>query len=371
MKKEVLDKLKTLSAKANNAQVAYETASINLETALKWKDSEYKAEEVKTCQYKKAVAESLYNDAKKALAEYREKHKAELKKIALDNAKKDNAKIAERAKMCKLQEPTKPENKSNPLDVFTADYNNGNDYAESLDTLARTIAYAVVKRLHAVSGSNIMADFRRDIASAKTMLDKLKYTASVAESISYDTDGNAYNDITNGEEEENYSKIIHSETFGDGYDLTQIACVAILEVVTKQESRGETIDLERAYTKRKLDKRVIIRKGDSAKTIEVDTTPIQEVYRKVRKAIQDERRAPSSLESIYQYVPLDEYGTDMQREDAQEEYLLKRLPKYSVLGDYETDYNGKQTVVTANGTDAKTIDETIDSLNLTDAQKVV
>lgn len=271
-------------------------------------------------------------------------------------------------------------NKNNtvsPLDDFTMDVNNSRDYSASLQELSRMIAYAVVKRLHSVSGSNVIASFRRDIANAKNTFNKLSYTSNKAFSIVYDENGDACNYVEDVEEAENFMRIIHTETINDGFDLVQTASLAILEEISAQLARepGEAVDLERPYTIRKLDRRVIIRKGDSAKWIEKETTPIQEIFRKVRKTIEDERRSPVSLESVYQYIPLDEYGEAMEdgeaMEEAIEEHVYKRLPKYSVLGDYETDFNGKQTVVTASGEDVKTIDSIIEKLSLSSQQKAI
>ena len=148
---------------------------------------------------------------------------------------------------------------------------------------------------------------------------------------------------------------------GDGFDLVQVACLALMEETEKAHERnGATLPdawTEKRYTIRKIDKRVLIQTEDSAKWSDCETCAVTEVYRAIRAAVQSSRGIQlASL--VYCYYE------DFERDDETgvEETVYRRMKKYS---------SGVDEDGTTSETMAETIAEMIEKLELTATQKAV
>lgn len=152
---------------------------------------------------------------------------------------------------------------------------------------------------------------------------------------------------------------------GEDTTLVDTAVVAILEETSSQLERDGSIDLEREYIKRVPEKRVYIQETPDDVFVDKTTTPIQEVYKAVRREINNAGSVKTDCNG-YSYESLTVYDTES---DAGE-IIYKRYHKYADIGGYVKDYNGADTVYTASG-DADRVYELIESMNLTARQAQV
>ena len=127
------------------------------------------------------------------------------------------------------------------------------------------------------------------------------------------------------------------ETLSDGIDLVNAAALAILEQAAEHADPAAPW-LDTPYTTRRLSRRVYIRTEDSRAYRDETTTPIQEVCRAVRQAVQDSRATQTDPRNGYTYIEDNENGL---------ETIYYRLHKYADLGGYNCDGNytaDRQTV---------------------------
>lgn len=115
--------------------------------------------------------------------------------------------------------------------------------------------------------------------------------------------------------------------------------------------------LDTPYTTRRLSRRVYIRTEDSRAYRDETTTPIQEVYRAVRQAVQDSRATQTDPRNGYTYIEDSENGL---------ETIYYRLHKYADLGGYNCDGN-----YTADRQTVEDYETTVARLDLTDRQAQV
>lgn len=208
-------------------------------------------------------------------------------------------------------------------------------YTDALTELATAISYSVLKKCIDTGYNSTLVAIRHELTSAKATLANTSQTT------------------------------LASATIGDGYDLVNTAIVSILEEVQKQIERGESIDLERPYTVRRLKKKVWIKSADSVNGWEtVETSPIREVYKAVRRYINQTGALHTDAKNGYSY--LEDISHD--NESGESEVIYRRLSKFADLGGHACDYNGAMTFYTV---DIETVDEyesMIAKLNLTKKQ---
>lgn len=247
-----------------------------------------------------------------------------------------------------------------------ADRPNNNNYTKALTDLATAVAYSVLKKCIDKSGNDTLIQVRRSIAHDLNTLDRIAYANDHAYTTAYNADGD-YTRTVNDSECANALTTLCAECFGDGLDLVHDAVCAILVEVDKQRQRDPNtpIDLERPYTVRRLKRKVWIKTANSVDGWEtVSTTPIQEVYRAVRRAIQQSQAVQSDPRNGYTYLA--DLATDPNSDAT--DTIYRRLHKYADLGGYETDYNRAMTVYTV---DTQTVDDyngIVERLNLTAKQ---
>lgn len=242
----------------------------------------------------------------------------------------------------------------------------GKDTSTELTALATAVAYSVINKCidpqrktaadrDTVSNSGYnpaLVAVKRGIAADLATLDNTRRNADKATRTTYNADGDTVTEIAD-KDAENALAVLIGETLSDGIDLVQSAAVAILEQAADHANGGEWLD--RPYTTRRLSKRVYIQSADSAAYKEVETTPIQEVYRAVRRAVQESRAMQTDPRNGYTYI--EELTADGL------ETIYHRLQKWADLGGY--DCNGNYTADPQTVTDYETI---VARMELTDRQ---
>lgn len=242
----------------------------------------------------------------------------------------------------------------------------GGDYSAELYDLATAVAYSVVnkcidpqrktaaeKGTASDSGYNpLMVELKQGIGTDRRTLDSTRRNANAATRTTFNDDGDAVT-VTADKDAAAALVALLGESVSDGFDVVQEAAAAILE----QAADHATVEnwLDTPYTVRRLSKRVYIRKEDSAAYRDERTTPIQEVYKAVRRYIQNSRAMRTDPRNGYSY--LEEVAPDGL------ETIYLRLGKYADLGGY--DCNGNYTV------DRQTVDDAaalVEKLDLTDRQ---
>lgn len=155
------------------------------------------------------------------------------------------------------------------------------------------------------------------------------------------------------------------------FDLLHDAIVALYDVVEKSPS---PFNLTRPYIVHELDKHVYIRSDDSKAVKEVETTPVREIFRAVRRNMKDSHSCKVETPYSYEQLKVDELsglgdGLNWRDEDSRKYYV--RLEKYADLGGYARDFNGKPTEYTV---DSQTIADTetlVESLKLSKRESEV
>ena len=242
--------------------------------------------------------------------------------------------------------------------------------ADALYSLSTAIAYSVLKKCidpqrkaaqEAATVSNsghnpALLALKQGIGADRRALASLDYCTEKATRQTYSADGDRTTEIADRAAFDALNNLVN-ETLSDGLDLVQTAALALLEQAAEHADSGAEW-LDAPYTVRRLSKRVYIKATDSAAYREEETTPIQEVYRAVRKAVQDSRAAQSDPRNGYSYIEdLTADGMDT---------IYYRLGKYAELGGYNSD--GQYTTDRQAVTDYNAI---IERLNLSDRQAVI
>lgn len=225
---------------------------------------------------------------------------------------------------------------------FETAHASGKDYGPALLDLSTVFAYSVVNKcidpqrktaatMDAVSdnGQNpALLELKRGIAFDRRTLDKTAAAAMAATRATLNKDGDPVTEVVDGEAEANLVALL-DETLSDGLDLVQTAAAALLEqAIDHADGPGW---LDRPYTIRRLSRRVYIKETDSAAYREDKTTPAQEVYRAVRRAVQESRAVQTDPRNGYCYLEeLTADGLDT---------IYFRLQKYADLGGYA--HNGQ------------------------------
>ena len=252
---------------------------------------------------------------------------------------------------------------------FEMAHASGKDYTPQLLDLSTAIARSVVRKCldpqrktageqYKVSDNGLnpaIDDLRRGIAADVKLLDLTAANADKATKATFNKDGDPVT-VTADKDAETALNALMGDTLSDGMDLVQTACAALLEQAAEHADGPGWLD--RPYTMRKLSRRVYIRLEDSAAYKDEQTAPIQEVYRAVRRAIQDSRAIQTDPRNGYTYIEdLTVDGLDT---------IYYRLQKYADLGGYNC--NGNYTADMRTAADYDTI---LAHLNLTVRQAEV
>lgn len=248
------------------------------------------------------------------------------------------------------------------------------EYTTALENLATACAYSVLKKLCNVGGTvtensknttdtaKTIRTLRQSIARDTNNIKRIKYATNNATALERNADGYLVT-VTKDKGLKDAVASLCAETLGDGIDLMHTAIVTILNETAKASDLN-TDFMETPYAVRRLKRKVYIREADSVGGYEtVTTTPIQEVFKAIRRDIESNR---SIQVASRKYTYLADIATDTETDT--QDAIYRRLPKYSGLAYEVTDINGKITAITA---DNQTVDDTerlIEKLNLTAKQ---
>lgn len=241
------------------------------------------------------------------------------------------------------------------------------EYVTALTDLATAVAYSVLKKCINTSYNETLTAVRSDLSRARHDLDRMAYASDHAYRTVYNTDGDEVTEVSDPSCETALAELSRS-TLGDGLDLVNEAVCAILSEVEKQTARGEAVDLEAVYTARRLNRKVWIKTAESVGAWEtVETSPIREVYKAVRRSIMASRAMQTDPRNGYSY--LEDLSTDP--ESGAVETIYRRLGKCADLGGYATDFNGQATFYTVDRASVDRYDSLVASLNLSKKQATV
>ena len=221
----------------------------------------------------------------------------------------------------------------------------GADTTDALYALATACALSVVKKCidpqrktaaerETVSNGGMSAalqSVRRGIMADLALLDSLTAAHNAATAFQYNAAGD-YVRVVVDKAAEKAATALQGETLSDGLDLVNAAVVAILEQ-TAEHATAAPGWMEQTYTMRRLSRRVIIKAEDGAKWEDVETSPIREVYRAVRREVQNSRAMQTDPRNGYLYI--EEMTADPDSD--QMETIYRRLHKWADLGGYTHD----------------------------------
>lgn len=251
--------------------------------------------------------------------------------------------------------------------AFERAYASGNDYTMELENLAAAIAKSVLSKVidpqrkaatekSTVSNSGInkaLDDIKRGIYYDGKNLSNIRHWTNTNSAMRYNRDGDM---ITETDSDASVAlDALMDYAITDGYDLVQTAACALLEQAVEHGSSNEWLDAP--YTVERLSKRVYIRETDSRAYRTEETTPIQEIYRTVRRAIANSRAVMTDPRSGYTYISIDAYEPEML------EQIFVRSGKYADVGGIDCHglYTGDMESLKA----YSDIDTLLEKLNLT------
>lgn len=213
---------------------------------------------------------------------------------------------------------------------------------DALTALATAVAHSVVGKLidpqrktaaerQAVSDSGLnpaMVALRRGIAADRATLDNTRRNMDAATAIVYNADGDAVRTVVDADAERAAAALV-GQCLTDGVDLIQTAALALWEQAQERAAGAGWLDVP--YTVRRLSRRVYIQADASAAYADMETTPIQEAYRAVRRAVQDSRAVQTDPRNGYMYIEeLTADGLDT---------IYVRLGRYADMGGYAVNGN--------------------------------
>lgn len=237
------------------------------------------------------------------------------------------------------------------------------EYATALTELAQAVTFSVLKKLRIVSGNiGLTSAFSREIMTDINGLECLTECTNNE----YDMTFNKNGDIEYRVNLDMVDGIKRYNTpISDGYDLLQVATIAILDECEKAQKRGplKIGFFVKPYKIRKLTKKIYIDHDQPQEWTDTDTTPIQECFKAVRREIENSR----AVQVNNKYVYLEDIATDTDSDT--DSRIYKRLPKYSTLTTEITDITDKKiTAVVADESALNYTDKIISALQLTKNQ---
>lgn len=274
---------------------------------------------------------------------------------------------------------TETRNFTDLLRQYEKEYNNDKTsvaFSNVLDELATAVAYSVIKKCLdpqrkgrkdgevSNSGCNTQLDeVKRSIYRDKNTLANIDYSCKKAFITVYNEDGDRQTKTADSDYRYAYNKLTQ-QTLGDGLDLVNTAIISLLDECTKVDTTAENF-LETVYTVRRLKKKVWIKVEDSVNGWEtVETSPIREVYKAVRREVANNRSLNIDPSNGYMY--LEDLATD--EESNEETTIYRRLNKFSDLAGNVTDFNGAVKFETVDANSVTDYDTMVEKLELTARQ---
>lgn len=246
---------------------------------------------------------------------------------------------------------------------------NETEYTKALQNLATACTFSVLKKLCNVGGAvteekkhisdsaKIVRQLRTTLFQDLRNIENLYNAVNNSSEYQYNENGDIVEIITDKELHNAIPELLRY-SYDDGLDLLNTAIIAILDETAKTQDLNSNF-MEKPYTVRRLKRKVYIKKDDSKNGFEtVDTTPITEVYKAIRREIQSSR---SIQVASHKYTYIEDIAKDSETDTEVE--IFKRLPKYSGLAYEMTDYNGKTIAITADTSTVDSLDKLISKLN--------
>ncbi len=249
-------------------------------------------------------------------------------------------------------------------------------FTEVTTDLATAIAYSVIRKCldpQAKSGKTSnsgcnpqLEEVRRSIYRDTNTLKNIDYSCTEAFTTVYNEDGDRQTKTKDSDYRYAYNKLTQ-QTLGDGLDLVNTAIVSLLDECTKVDTTTGNF-LETVYTVRKLKKKVWIKVSDSVNGWEtVETSPIREVYKAVRREVANNRSL--NIDPSNGYLYLEDLAKD--EESNEETTVYRRLNKYTDLAGNVTDFNGAVKFATVDSGSVADYDKMTEALELTARQAQV
>lgn len=249
-------------------------------------------------------------------------------------------------------------------------------FTEVATDLATAVAFSVLRKCldpqaksgkPSNSGCNPQLDeVKRSIYRDTNTLKNIDYSCKKAFMTVYNEDGDRQTKTADSDYRYAYNKLTQ-QTLGDGLDLVNTAIVSLLDECTKVDTTADNF-LETVYTVRRLKKKVWIKVEDSVNGWEtVETSPIREVYKAVRREVANNRSLNIDPSNGYMY--LEDLARD--EESNEETVIYRRLNKYSDLAGNVTDFNGAVKFETVDSASVIDYDTMIEKLELTTRQAQV
>lgn len=246
-------------------------------------------------------------------------------------------------------------------------------FTEVATDLATAVAFSVLRKCldpqaksgkPSNSGCNPQLDeVKRSIYRDTNTLKNIDYSCKKAFMTVYNEDGDRQTKTADSDYRYAYNKLTQ-QTLGDGLDLVNTAIVSLLDECTKVDTTAENF-LETVYTVRRLKKKVWIKVEDSVNGWEtVETSPIREVYKAVRREVANNRSLNIDPSNGYMY--LEDLTRD--EESNEETVIYRRLNKYSDLAGNVTDFNGAVKFETVDSASVTDYDTMVEKLELTTRQ---
>lgn len=249
-------------------------------------------------------------------------------------------------------------------------------FTEVTTDLATAVAYSVIRKCldpQAKSGKTSnsgcnpqLEEVKRSIYRDTNTLKNIDYSCKEAFTTVYNEDGDRQTKTKDSDYRYAYNKLTQ-QTLGDGIDLVNTAIVSLLDECTKVDITTGNF-LETVYTVRKLKKKVWIKVSDSVNGWEtVETSPIREVYKAVRREVANNRSL--NIDPSNGYLYLEDLVRD--EESNEEATVYRRLNKYTDLAGNVTDFNGAVKFETVDSGSAADYDKMTEALELTARQAQV
>lgn len=249
-------------------------------------------------------------------------------------------------------------------------------FTEVTTDLATAVAYSVIRKCldpQAKSGKTSssgcnpqLEEVKRSIYRDTNTLKNIDYSCKEAFTTVYNEDGDRQTKTKDSDYRYAYNKLTQ-QTLGDGLDLVNTAIVSLLDECTKVDTTTGNF-LETVYTVRKLKKKVWIKVSDSVNGWEtVETSPIREVYKAVRREVANNRSL--NIDPSNGYLYLEDLAKD--EESNEEETVYRRLNKYTDLAGNVTDFNGAVKFETVDSGSVADYDKMTEALELTARQAQV
>lgn len=249
-------------------------------------------------------------------------------------------------------------------------------FTEVTTDLATAVAYSVIRKCldpQAKSGKTSnsgcnpqLEEVKRSIYRDTNTLKNIDYSCKEAFTTVYNEDGDRQTKTKDSDYRYAYNKLTR-RTLGDGLDLVNTAIVSLLDECTKVDTTTGNF-LETVYTVRKLKKKVWIKVSDSVNGWEtVETSPIREVYKAVRREVANNRSL--NIDPSNGYLYLEDLAKD--EESNEEATVYRRLNKYTDLAGNVTDFNGAVKFETVDSGSVADYDKMTEALELTARQAQV